>query len=53
MKCKFRAGFFRTYLGVALGLSRFRSGETSGEMQVSRGLDTKNCVCVCVCVCDT
>ena len=28
---------------MVLGLSRLRSEEASGEMQVSRGLDTKNC----------
>ena len=31
------------WLEVVLGLSRLRSGETSGEMQVACTLDTKTC----------
>ena len=61
-----RAGF-SGHLGVVLGLSRLRSGETSGEMQVpsrfghKKLLQKANCpvhfcflciyLCWCVCVC--
>ena len=57
---------FSGHLEWVLGLSRLRSEEASGEMQVSCGLDTKNCrkkhvlpfisvfcvrVCFYVCLC--
>ena len=47
--CGIVLGFFFPFsfcffwLEVVLGLSRLRSGETSGEMQVACGLDTKTC----------